>query len=230
MPVLPNTKIGRIEWCEARIDAWTAAPTTIGLTLAEVTALGAQIKAARGAYDDAVKAKAVAKDSTVTSDSEASDMTTLASNAIKHIKAFAASSANPDAVYAAASVPPPSAAGPSLPPGQPTNFSFDLDTNSGGLIVHWKCTNPAGVNHVVYTVRRAIGSGTLSTVGVTGEKKFTDTTIPAGASSITYQVFGQRGSLTGPAGNPVTVRFGTGGGMQVTEHTTTDEPNVKLAA
>lgn len=112
------------------------------------------------------------------------------------------------------------------------NFSFDLDTNTGGLIVHWKCSNPVGVSHVVYTVRRAIGSGPLSTVGVTGEKKFTDTTIPAGASTITYQVFGQRGSLTGPAGNPVTVRFGNGGGMQVIEQAATDEDgtNVKLAA
>ncbi|MFT3685849.1 MAG: hypothetical protein QM783_13160 [Phycisphaerales bacterium] len=230
MPVLPSTKLGRIEWCEARIAAWTAAPTTIGLTLAEVTALGAQIKDARQAYDAAIKAKNTAKDSTVTSDNEASTMTTLAANAIKHIKAYAASSANPDAVYAAASVPPPAAPGPTPPPGQPTNFTFDLDTNTGGLVVHWKCTNPAGVSGVVYTVRRAIGAAPATTVGVTGEKKFSDTTIPAGSSSITYQVFGQRGSQIGPASNPVTVRFGSGGAMQVFEETADTSANVKLAA
>lgn len=225
--VLPTTKLGRLEWVEARIASWKGSPTTIGLTLSECSQLEDQVKAARAAYDDAIKAKNIAKDSTVTSDDEIGSLTTLAANAIKHIKAFAASSANPDAVFAAASVPPPAAPGPVQPPAQPTNFTFELDTNTGGLIVRWKCSNPAGVSGVVYNVRRSIGSGQAVTVGVTGEKRFTDTAIPAGASAITYQVFGQRGSQTGTASNPVTVHFGGGGTMQVFESLPAD---AKMAA
>ncbi len=225
--VLPKTKIARIEWVEARIEEWLASPTLIGLTLSECQALNTKVKAARASYDEATKARARSKDATVSSDNDAAGMTALASTAIKHIKAYAASSANPDAVYAAASVPPPAAPGPAQAPARPSDFTFELDPNSGGLIVRWKCTNPAGVSRVSYTVRRGIGNGAMTTAGVVGEKKFTDTTIPAGASVVNYQVYGQLGTLVGTASNIVTVRFG-GGGMQVSEAAA--PADVKLAA
>jgi hypothetical protein len=51
----------------------------------------------------------------------------------------------------------------------------------------------------VYPVSRSNAPGGAFTfLGSTGEKRFTDTTLPAGSSCITYNVQGVRSKTTGP--------------------------------
>ena len=64
MSVPPAPIVDRIEWFEQRITSWTAAPTTIGLTAAQCTALNAAITASRKAYSDALAARIAAKNAT----------------------------------------------------------------------------------------------------------------------------------------------------------------------
>ena len=50
-------------------------------------------------------------------------------------------------------------------------------------------------------------------LGVTGSKRFTDTTLTAGPDTVQYTVQAQRSSLAGPVSSILTVNFGrTGGG------------------
>lgn len=53
MGVVPNTIIGQIQFFENHIGKWAVAPTTIGLTAAQVTSITALTSAARAAYEAA---------------------------------------------------------------------------------------------------------------------------------------------------------------------------------
>ncbi len=57
-------------------------------------------------------------------------------------------------------------------------------------------------------VNRRIGDGPFQYVGCTGERKFVDGTVPAGASALIYQVQGMRSTAVGPIGSHI-VNFGT---------------------
>ena len=53
MSILPPNLNDQIIFCEAHAPVWTAAPTTIGLTAAQCTALTANTSKARGSFNAA---------------------------------------------------------------------------------------------------------------------------------------------------------------------------------
>jgi hypothetical protein len=70
----------------------------------------------------------------------------------------------------------------------------------GRVELRWTCRHPRGVRAVVYTVsRRAVhgtATGPWEHLGLTGEKSFTDETLPRGggeALSYEYQITARRG-------------------------------------
>ena len=82
-------------------------------------------------------------------------------------------------------------------PGTPTDFRVGL-LGDGSLDLKWKCKNPAGCTNVVYQVwRRLGGTGALAYLGGVGQRKFVDTTIPPGASLLTYQIQAVRSTGVG---------------------------------
>ena len=77
--------------------------------------------------------------------------------------------------------------------------------------MRWKCKNPANAEGTVYELFRSIDGGPMVFLVVTGKKKFTDETLPAGAVSAMYRVTAVRSTKRGPAGTYL-VNFGGGGG------------------
>lgn len=78
----------------------------------------------------------------------------------------------------------------------------------------------------------AIGTAALATLAaaLTGQKRFEDSTIPAGTSVLAYTIQSQRGSQTSPPSNIIEVRFGVGGGMMVKQYAADEDPAFKMAA
>lgn len=104
--------------------------------------------------------------------------------------------------------------GPSPVPGTPTGFRVALLQN-GALELSFKASNPSSPGNIVYQVlRQDAPQGPFAFLMNAGEKRFVDTSIPAGTASVVYQVTGYRGQQ---AGNPAQyqVRFTAGNGVQV---------------
>jgi hypothetical protein len=80
----------------------------------------------------------------------------------------------------------------------------------------------------MYMIYRRLGAaGAFESLGGVGEKKFHDTTIPAGTASVTYKIQAVRSTAVGDWAE-FNVNFGTGAGGGITA-TVTPTPT-KLAA
>lgn len=226
MSVLPDTLVGQIEFCESHWPLWNAAPTTIGLTAAQVTGLKNATTDARAAFNNAIVARQASKAATTTQNAAAATMRGVAADLIRQIKAYAELQANPATVYAAAQVPEPAAPTPAAAPGKPTDFEVVLNSD-GSITLTWNSTNAAASTGAFFTVSRKLpGQGAFSGVGgapgTTSENRrafFVDTTIPTSAASqgAQYIVQGFRGTRVGDASDAVVVQFGVegGGGLSV---------------
>ncbi|MGB7157164.1 MAG: hypothetical protein WBD40_03795 [Tepidisphaeraceae bacterium] len=86
---------------------------------------------------------------------------------------------------------------PARAPGTCSNFKVEL-LNDGSIQMTWRANNPTGMTGVTYQVWRRFGSaGEFAFLGASGEKKFIDSTIPAGMSQVQYQVRGIRPTSAG---------------------------------
>ena len=135
---------------------------------------------------------------------------------MRSIRAFAEQQANPNAVYNLAQIPPSSEPTTAPPPAQPTDLTVTLEASSGDLMLSWKASNPTGTSGTSYIIRRKLpGESAFSFIGVSGKKKFVDTTLVAGPDSVQYTVQGQRADSTGPVSPVFMVTFGQlpSGGM-----------------
>lgn len=234
MPVVPQGRLGKIEFYEAHIAPWTANTAAIGLTAPAVTALTTATTQARAAFNAAEAARAAARAATQNFYDKVRAMHSnpgLGADMIETIRNYAQSKNDPN-VYVLAQIPPPAVPGTLPPPGTPTDFSVGL-LQDGSLELKWKCANPAGTQGTIYEVKRQIGGGTFTFVGATGVRAFTDDTLPAGSTPATYQITGVRSTARG---NPAqfTVNFGIGGpglvGVTIASVTGENGANVKLAA
>jgi hypothetical protein len=226
MGVLPETLIEQIEFCEAHLPVWTATPTAIGLTAAQVTALAAMTGTARKSYNDAQIARDASKAATLEMKADGGIMRNQAAALIRSIKTFAEAQANPDAVYANAQIPAPQPPAPLPLPGKPTNLLVTL-LPSGAITLSWDADNAAASSGAFYNISRKL-PGSTNFVGIGGapgstsssrRMSFTDGNIPtsAAASGAQYIIQGQRGTQVGIASEAITVQFGVdGGGMSVT--------------
>lgn len=212
MGVVPDTRLGKIEFYEAHLAPWTTNAAAIGLTPASVTALGALTTQARAAFNAAEAARQAARAATQAFHDAVRAMHSgpgAGQDMIDTIRNFAETKNLPN-VYVLAQIPAPADPSTAPPPGTPFDFTVGLLQN-GALELKWKCTNPSGTQGTIYEVKRAIGGGALNFVGATGVKVFTDDTLPSGSAPVTYQITAVRSTARG---NPAqfTVNFGIGGG------------------
>lgn len=101
-------------------------------------------------------------------------------------------------------------------PGMVSNFTATI-VGDGNVTIGWKGDN-GGQGGTMYQVWRSVtgSAGAYEYCGGTGQRTFTDTTLPAGASSITYKVQAVR-STGVSAFSQFNVNFTSGGGTTVTE-------------
>ena len=228
MGVVPIRKIERVQFYEDHIAPFTTNATAIGLVTTEVTDLDTKTSAARAAYNEQQAARQAAKAATESFKNAANAVTVAGAALLKKIRAKAEQSGDPN-VYVLAEIPAPAIPTPRAAPGTPSNLKVELDGN-GALILSWKCPNPAGTSGTMYQIYRAVGAGTEFTyLGGSGEKNFTDTTVPAGATRLTYQIQAVRSTAVGMWAEFV-VNFGTNAGGAITASVTEGTPAPKMAA
>jgi hypothetical protein len=213
MSTVPKSIQDRITFYENHTPPWNTNAVAIGTTTTAVTDLTTKTTAARAAYNDQQAAQEAAKAATLALTNAIDAMSIAGANIIQQIRTKAGTAG--DGVYVLAQIPAPATPSPVGAPGTPTDFSVALGQD-GSLTLKWKCPNPAGSVGTIYRVfRRVGGTGEFDYIGGTGEKKFVDTTIPAGSSQVTYQIQGVRTTAIGPWAQ-FNVNFGTSSGGTMT--------------
>ena len=211
MGTIPVTKVGKIEFCESHVEAWTTNAVAIGTSSPAVTSWSTQTTAARAAYQAQQLAQSAAKDATNNLNLAVRALSTSTSAIVKQVRAKADMAG--DGVYSLASLPPPVTPVPMPAPGQPYGFTVALNA-LGALTLKWKCNNPSGSQGTVYQIWRKIGppsTEALVYIGGSGKKEFTDATLPAGSMAVTYQIQAARSTAVGPWAT-FKVHFGVSGG------------------
>lgn len=216
MGVVPDSRIGKIQFYENHIADWTANAVAIGLTVPKVTLLSTAIVDARAAFKAHEQAQTAAKLATQNFYEKVAAMHSapgMGADMIKTIRTFAESTNDPN-VYQLAQIPAPLPPVPAAPPGKPTDLGATLNPTTGEITLGWKAVNPAsGTSYLV--MRKLPGQSEFNFVGVTGTKKFTDSTFIAGPDRVEYAVQGQRAGASGPISNALVINFGRAGGDSV---------------
>jgi hypothetical protein len=226
MSVVPKKQLEKLEWCESHVAPWTTNAVAIGTTAAEVTAFETKTEAARAAMTAATAAKDAAKNATLALKNAIAALDVAAAGIVKQVRVKAETTNNPN-VYVLASIPAPATPSPVGAPGTPSDFAVEL-FQDGSLEMAWKCVNPVNCTGVVYQIwRRVGGSGEFTYVGGVGEKKFLDTTIPAGSSFFTYKIQAVRSTAVGGWAE-FNVNFGTSSAGAMTASVVQTQP--KMAA
>lgn len=224
MAVLPGGINDLIQFCETHVAVWAAAPTTIGLTAAQVASLTSATSSARITFNDAQAAREASKAQTQLLAVSAGKMRDQAADLVRQIKAFAELQPTPGAIYAAAQIPEPLPPSPQPAPGIPENIKITLES-TGAVTLSWSARYAAASSGAFYNVaRRLPGQTGFIPVGgaagtTTGSRtmSFTDYTIPTSAAGAgaQYVIQGRRGEELGEMSEAIVVQFGvdeTGGG------------------
>jgi hypothetical protein len=211
MPRVPIAIDDLLAFCHQHAETWSSAPpSAVGLTGGEVAALQSAADEAVDAVAAQAAAQAAARAATLMARTKVAALRGVVAGCIRSIVVYAEAQSDPAAVFAAGQIAPAAPPSPSRPPGQPMGITAALH-NSGNIGLRWKCANPPGGN-VVYSVLRRDGGGATSgafvQIGVTGARAFTDDSIPAGSTSVQYQIRAYRGRMAGPASAVFTLQFG----------------------
>jgi hypothetical protein len=224
MSIVPRSNVDKLEFYEAHLPPWQTHAVAIGLTAAQVTALAEATTKAREAYNDHQAAIEAAKAATLNFYNAVTKMHDDGADLIRTIKNKAETSGDPN-VYVLAQIPAPQPPGVTPPPGTPSKLRVEL-LATGALKLSWKCANPEGTSGTVYEVKRRIegAQATFAYLGATGVREFTDDTLPAGSSSVTYQITALRSTV---CGNPAqfVVNFGVGGDGRMAANVTNQTAN-----
>jgi hypothetical protein len=230
MSIVPKNLVSKIEFFEDHLAAWAANAVAMGSSAAKVTALQTKTSAARAALVAQREAKIAAKGKTLALSDAVREMADAGGDIIKEVKVKAANDGS-NLPYELAGIPGPATPGPVPAPGTPYDFVVLLIAANGALQLKWKCTNAPNGPGVFYSIERRIGAaGTFVLLGTSGSRKYTDATVPAGTTQVTYRITATR---TTGAGTPATflVQFGVSGAGEMTASVTPTEPqSPKLAA
>lgn len=210
MSIVPKSNVGKLEFYESHISPWATNAASIGLEVAEVTALGTATGAARMAYNEMMAARNASKAATQNFYDMVAAMHSApgrGSDMIDTIKNFAQTTDDPN-VYTLAEIPAPAPPGVVPPPGTPFDFRLTLQQN-GAVELKWKCNNPAGSQGTVYEVQRSVDGGGFATLGIVGERAYLDETIPGNTGTVVYQITGARSTTRGTPAQ-FNFRFGSG--------------------
>ncbi len=186
---------------KTHLEKWQENAAEIGISEEDVAAMADLVEQARAAYNEQKQKQNAARSATIKLQGAQKKMNNFGRNLILRMRATAQIEGDP--VYAKASLPLPKKASPVGEPGEPKNFKMKMDPAIGTLALSWKCENPVNASGTIYIVSRSVNNGALEQLGMTGKKKFVDTSLPKGSTYITYQVRAMRGGTVGPIGTYV---------------------------
>ncbi|MGD1917326.1 MAG: hypothetical protein ACFCBV_14225 [Phycisphaerales bacterium] len=210
MATVPNRKQDMITFFATRLPAWQADPAAIGLSAEQVAALGVRLQAAQDAAGVQATKQAEAKAATEASNTEAQSLRGFGGSLINVIRAFAEASDDPS-VYSAAQIPAPADPTPAPAPGMPTDITAAID-NAGSIDLAFKAENAQPHTGTVFEIRRKLDTESAFTlIGTSGEKAYSDATIPAGTTSAVYTITARRGELSSGTSENIFVRFSGAG-------------------
>lgn len=208
MATYPRDQAKLALWARVHAEAWSADPAALGLTEERVAAFRDVVDAYDARRSEAIAARNAARSATEASNQARLKMRNAASDLVKTIRAFAAIEGD-SGVLIKAMIPEIANASPVPAPGQPTDPSFSLGSD-GALTLSWTAKHPTGSDRVVYLVRRKLpGEDRFTFIGASGEKSFTDDTLPQGVAGATYVITAQRGRVKGPDSLMYSVSFGS---------------------
>ncbi|UYV11972.1 MAG: hypothetical protein NCW75_11780 [Phycisphaera sp.] len=211
--VIPVKKSEELAFFEQRAPIWEANAAQLNLSIERTAELTALTNAARAAYDQAQSLRSQAKAATSAQNQALTAMHNLGAELIKSIRTTAELENDPS-LYGIAQIPEPKDPAP-IPPVEASNLSFDL-LNDGALELAWDGRVSTGTTYIVQrAITPAGGSqGTYQDLGFADEKRFVDTTIPAGTERASYVVRAKKGGTITAGTAPITVRFTIGGNGQ----------------
>jgi hypothetical protein len=196
MSLVPQTKIGKIQFYTNKLPFWQTNAVAIGTTAGAVTSLEAKLDIAAEKLTAQIAAQSAAKTAVLAADEAVKALADAGADIIKAIRAKAAADGN--GIYVLGDIPAPATPTPVTQLGLPNKIAVAIEGN-GALNLTWKCANGPSASGTVYQVwRRTGGSGPFTYLGGRGEKKFLDETLPAGATQVTYQIQAVRSTATGP--------------------------------
>lgn len=205
MAIVPNKIAEALAWFESHETAWFNNASAIGLTSAQATAYQAAVADLRSKFDIAELKREEAIAATLVRNTSLDEVRELTATYIAIIKAYAASTANPD-VYATALLPAPAPPTPAPAPTPPSVVTAELQAN-GHVALKWRATRRNGDFYVV--MRRDNENQDFEQVGLTANKRFTDSAVPTGVGWVEYVVVALRGDLRSDDSPAAIVTFGT---------------------
>ena len=223
----PKSKSGKIGYFNSKVTPWTDNSVAIGSTAPIVAAFSALVASAQEKMSEQIAAEQAAKAATEACDNAVAQMVFAGGEIIKQVRIKAASSADPGAVYDLAQVPAPATPTPVTTLGTPTDWKVTLDPD-GAVTIGWKCSNPRATGTIYQVWRKLETEPEFSYMGGTGEKKFTDDSVPAGSQQTMYKIQAVRSTAKGQWGI-CTVLFGKSSSGAMTA-SVMSAPAAKLAA
>lgn len=209
---VPKDISGAISFYSNHLSVWTDHSTEIGSTPEQVADFGVKLAAATDAYQAQLAAQASAQAATATLHNALEALAISGGAILQQIGTKARTGGVP--IYALANVDPPAAPSPRPAPGKVIQLKTQLQ-GDGSLVLVWKCQRDGGRSGgTMYQIYRADGlQSPFQFLGVTGKKKFIDTTIPPGGGGVReflYKIIPIRSTKTGP---PAEFPIPFGGGI-----------------
>ncbi len=198
MRVIPKTAAKKISFIKSHIEAWTEHAEELGLTEDELAQINSRLAAAQEAFKAQRMAQQAARSATLRFHETTAALAKVAAAAVLKIRATARGT-DDDLIYAMASLPVPKKGSPIGAPGKPVAFNVEL-RELGQLVLKWTCKNPRNSEGTMYEIRRSIDGGEFTFLDVVGKKRFTDSTLPAGAKTAMYRVTAFRSTRRGAPG------------------------------
>lgn len=210
VPYSPRSEF--VNWCYSHEDLFADNQAAIGLSAGQVAAFNAALVQYDSASTATEVARQAAKDATTDLTLKFNDLKDAVAEIVRTVKTYAENTNNP-AVFGLAGLPLPGERTVIPPPTQPTDFVVLLSSN-GGITLQWKSETASGA---FFMVKRRFGdSGTWTNIGGSGNREFTDNSLPIGTTNVQYRVWGVRGNVNGPESLTLAIQFGVVGGPTIT--------------
>lgn len=220
MPVLPETKLGQLEFFESHKDAWSDHAPAIGLQTSAVSSFKPLITSTRDAYNAMQIARDASKAATQAYYNAHSDMLGTGRAFIAAIKAFAETSRNAN-VYVLANIDPPAPPSPTPAPDVPTDLVGTISP-SGGVTLTWNATRSGATRGIFFLVERQRASETAWTpLGGVMEKAFLDPSPMLGDGPVQYRVRAGRNEASSAWTVPISFNIPCGPGLTATSDSNT---------
>lgn len=192
MPNIPDTSNNLLlAWFESHVSGWEADPGAFGVPPEKIDELRAALDRARADFNAANAARQASQQATLAQNLSIRAMRTLGSGVVNSMKAYIEQSGD-HRLWGASGLEPVAPRGTLPPPVAPVHLSTRLDS-MGHVTVLWKGRQPRGVDGVVYFIQRSLNGGPYVLLDSTGEKSYTDETVPVGTHSVSYIVTAKRG-------------------------------------